>query len=717
MMDARLIVSHQLNSTNIFQLSVLKVKGKYFLYHFNIQVEKNLCIEVKSEIKSSIILFDGPGFQSKVLNSSFPIYKTSTFQCVILLLKLSSLIGVLNFTSILLAIDQHLKVKNPTRFALPDKRKNLAPLVLSIGVAHGLNVNVSLYTIKQTGRFLHSPDCKFSGVAFFEKSIHIIHEIECVCQDFNHTLGFNQNVYSSGPLVTLVLYWYKEYSEIAVVLNVSSTKCQVITIDPCVASYYCDPCTKRHSKELLCNKYLPCDFFCKGGDPSVSCQKYLNQITQFTSVRLHTNDNKQYGKDVDYFFSMPYGTCFVLQLRKLLLPTSTSSAVNDIIKCKFGLIPAPVLSGEASFGFMITGKLDSEISDGDDFVFRSSPFLVRSFFPYSYFHEDNSYCIKERNGNITECDNVIHASPLGYTSFLMLSESKSYISTSTVFSMKIIHETMPSSQDWIDIIVWKTKMKEKHHILEFIHLSPGFNFVYLTKVSDRLEDVLYITALGVHAEELIRQYYSQIEFRFIDHYSDSGSFHWISEVKLFQKGHAFSLPVQINEVLIISDLDLPRIITIKVVWLSNNYRKISKHSNMCRHLPYGTTTSLKCFNFSQSGLKRKYLYFQESYPEKSKDISKINNFKDLLSWTEASDLCMEAGGYLPHFSSRNELDELISLMKLSKDITPQEAIYVGLNFKNIEKVDWLFVNLRKLNGILQPCSIRIQKSKINREYQ
>ena len=412
------------------------------MYQCNIQIEKNLRIELKFEIKSSIIVFDGPGFQSKVLNSSFQIYKTSTFQCVVLLLKSSLMVGVLNFTSTLLVIDQHLQVYNPTSFVLPDNKKNLAPIVLSISVAHGLNVNVSLHTIRQTGKFLHSPDCKFSGVAFFEKPKHVFNKIECICQDFNHARGFNRNVYSSGPLVILILYWYREYSEITVVLNISSTKCQAITIDPCVASYYCDPCTKTRSNELSCNKYLPCDFSCNGGDSSVSCQKYLNQITQFTSVKLHTNDNKEYGKDVDFFFSMPYGTCFVLQLRKLLMPHPISSTVNDIIKCKIVLIPAPVLSGEASFGFMLTGQLDSEISDEDDFIFRSSPFFMRSFFPYSHFHEDNSYCIKERNGNITECNKMIQASPLGYTSFLMISDLKSYICTSTLFSMKIIHRNL-----------------------------------------------------------------------------------------------------------------------------------------------------------------------------------------------------------------------------------------------------------------------------------
>ena len=132
---------------------------------------------------------------------------------------------------------------------------------------------------------------------------------------------------------------------------------------------------------------------------------------------------------------------------------------------------------------------------------------------------------------------------------------------------------------------------------------------------------------------------------------------------------------------------LPRVITIKALWLSNNYRNISKQSNLCEHEPYSIPTGITCFNFSLPGLKRNYLYFQESYPDKSKLTWKINSFKNLVSWKEASDLCREAGGYLPNFRSRNELEELISLMKLSEDINPHEAIYVGLNFKNKEKVN------------------------------
>ena len=49
--DSRFIVSHQLNGTNFLQMSLLKVREKYNLYHFYIQIENNLCIQVKTENK------------------------------------------------------------------------------------------------------------------------------------------------------------------------------------------------------------------------------------------------------------------------------------------------------------------------------------------------------------------------------------------------------------------------------------------------------------------------------------------------------------------------------------------------------------------------------------------------------------------------------------------------------------------------------------------
>ena len=600
------------------------------------------------------------------------------------------LIDILNYTSTLLTIDKYLEVDDSINLVLPNNRKNVAPLVLSIGIKNGFHVNVSLNIIRQTNRFLPSPDCKFGGVAFFKDSGKIFHEIECICQDFNSSLGINRNVYFFGPSVILILYWYKEYSEIKVALNISNTECQAIIVDPCAAASYCNPCTKSIMVKVC--EYGICKYFCDGGDRT-SCKRYLKQITKFTTIKLHTNANKQYGEPVHYIFSIPHETCVVFQFRKQLKPISISLPVIDNTKCDISLIPAPVTSGEASFSF-ITGQLDSELldenlktTDEPDLVFTNFPFDFNVIFQDNPIYDGDGCCINETKGIITKCNNVISASPLDYTSFLMVSESKSYLYT--YHSIAITHRTMPSSQDWVDIMVLKTKTKEKRQIVEYIPLSTGWNYIFLTKVSDRLEDVLYLTALGVHANDSFREYSYDIQIDCNDYYHYSRSFHWYSELKLFQRGYAISLPEKMSDVILISDPNqhLPRVITIKASWLSNNYRNISKQSNLCEHEPYSIPTGIKCLNFSLSGLKRNYLYFQESYPDESKLTWKINSFKNLVSWKETSDLCREAGGYLPIFRSRNELEELISLMKLSEDINPHEAIYIGLNFKNKEKVN------------------------------
>ena len=55
---------------------------------------------------------------------------------------------------------------------------------------------------------------------------------------------------------------------------------------------------------------------------------------------------------------------------------------------------------------------------------------------------------------------------------------------------------------------------------------------------------------------------------------------------------------------------------------------------------------------------------------------------ELVNWIETSDMCRSLGGFLPYFTSKEDLDELIALSNLRKGIPPIEAIFIGLNRKN-----------------------------------
>ena len=52
------------------------------------------------------------------------------------------------------------------------------------------------------------------------------------------------------------------------------------------------------------------------------------------------------------------------------------------------------------------------------------------------------------------------------------------------------------------------------------------------------------------------------------------------------------------------------------------------------------------------------------------------------SWFQATELCKSAGGTLPIIRSREELNELINLIKYSKGLPPIELVYVGWKIKH-----------------------------------
>ncbi len=49
----------------------------------------------------------------------------------------------------------------------------------------------------------------------------------------------------------------------------------------------------------------------------------------------------------------------------------------------------------------------------------------------------------------------------------------------------------------------------------------------------------------------------------------------------------------------------------------------------------------------------------------------------LTSWAESSQMCRYAGGYLPSFTGREQLNEFVAFVKLS-DIPHMEAVFIGL---------------------------------------
>ena len=111
-----------------------------------------------------------------------------------------------------------------------------------------------------------------------------------------------------------------------------------------------------------------------------------------------------------------------------------------------------------------------------------------------------------------------------------------------------------------------------------------------------------------------------------------------------------------------------------VTWLNdmnNQYTKLRKVIDQdCLNLTI-ITRDLTCISFSKpitNMSSRKYYLIISFFSTKLK-----------LSWEDAAELCEKRfGGYLPWFKDKESLDEILAFFKLSSDIPPIEAIYIGL---------------------------------------
>ena len=77
-----------------------------------------------------------------------------------------------------------------------------------------------------------------------------------------------------------------------------------------------------------------------------------------------------------------------------------------------------------------------------------------------------------------------------------------------------------------------------------------------------------------------------------------------------------------------------------------------------------------CLNISSKNNQKYFTIFNFLAGSKLKKVS----------WNEASEMCTDMGGYLPFFTFKKDLDELIALLKLSQAIPPIQALFIGLQF-------------------------------------
>ena len=167
--------------------------------------------------------------------------------------------------------------------------------------------------------------------------------------------------------------------------------------------------------------------------------------------------------------------------------------------------------------------------------------------------------------------------------------------------------------------------------------------------------------------------------------------------------------------------------SLKFYWIHDNFQHIEYQNGEpsdCDNNSLSLSDDYShCLNYSFVNKENKrnhyFIFFQgfNRYPPRMVMNLHFIEFptfnKILMSWIEANFYCKSIGGTLPIIRDKNELAEIISLLKLSKDILPLEGLYIGLirNSKHKVMSDQLSIIIQFCGNLTNKQTKQIKQTK------
>ena len=524
-------------------------------------------------------------------------------------------------------------------------------------LSQNYNINATLHSIQYLGSHLDQFTCYYGGLVLTQ-NIYDERYTDTICQQYNHIDSLKKSFYSTNSSLLILLYWYKNYSKINLTLFISTTHCTAIQLDYCTIDESCSP----H----------------KMG----TCSLLLNHITRHSDITL-----RYQGSWSTYFFSFQNPGCVILQFKERYM------AVGEIYgRCSINLVATdePLPGVELSYHIMgnyFGGKLEAMLYLADTTHTEEINILVH---PEKHLMDCDIQ--PSCNGLKTLYDYLIEPQNDTETSFFINSVSKSPIHKSS-FSLSVVMP--PVTKSWVDIIIQKKLTDHNSHglrgyLTEYISLSK--DTLVTEKVGNSLEYILLVTLDDrIDWNNFSEVYDELIQFSYMsqaNNYLQSGIYlkwEWKFPVSNIRDAQLISFVGKVQSIstcLLTKDDNIT--VPIKFTWIHDNYKKtLNTKGQKCVHY-----SNESCTFFQNSGIND---YILISKYDIKYDIYYFiyGSPKPSFSWEDANKECIENGGFLPHFSSKNDLDRLITLIKLSEDIPPMEAIFIGLRYSERKKVCYL----------------------------
>ncbi len=686
--DSTLVTSVPVNNSEKQEPYLqLSVQHKRALIVYFVLVKKHRKIEVAVQRWNKtvdIVLYDGPGFLSKAIVSNSGIFVSSSFQAIV-----QVVLGPTIFTEDFIHFTEkehrthkvkrlnHLNGNDLFTFDSHSCKEGLC--VVSFLSHNGSHVNVTVEHMEYRGKDVDKTSCRYGGLVSVEENQQNYWESFALCTNHSRAKNFSRSLYSQHSSLTLIFYWYVRYSNISVTATVSETTCDLVKIDPCSLQKYCDPY-----------------------DNKVECERYLHKFDTLTAVTLTMKE------DFTIDVQLTDNQCCILHFQEKEVNAS------QIKPCSFTehfhsvhFSPQSTIRPDVSISMTMTGSFskDNFFSSTNENIQFNNKNATEEF---CFLNENQKAIVCNKSVIQSEIKHLIRVADQNIDYFR---QSSSGNTSSNIFFSLVWQAAhfgsalqlrillfMYSRGTWLDIVFRKytphLKTAHAHSILldmfylSQLHMLQSNSTCHLWNTpTDRAYGlVLQLVIPNGHQPNcdlatatLSSELFGQNTFYWGE------DLNWMDTMSLLafthRKHKCISLPGGIVSLKLL--LRHKRTgLNLTTSWIHDGYVPAhdiaEKFCSKCAEdnaLDVGRRNVFLCFNFSSHNPKTPH-YF--AFIHKRKIDGAI-----FESWVGASEMCDNAGGTLPHFTSSYELGLFIAVLKLSRFIPALEALYIGLMLKQV----------------------------------
>ena len=623
---------------NIFYVHrIHTIQLRLITYHIKVAKFQRICVMTTERSTAKIKYFDGPSVKSKVISIRIIKVCGTTYQ---LIAQTFDETIWQYWGEKLSQIQKYLLKGKSFSFEIPGYQcYDIRICGLQFGTLPGMYINLTVVNLVYTG--YRSSDCKFGGIAFYDNQTHFLH----LCNNYGSARPA-RNIYSTSSTLLLVIYTYPAHSSLKARLNISVTSCQPVTLESCEYD-------RRCKTPWTCHQWLK----------QIPELNFFEMLLFWANARHKTKVN----------------SCFVLQTASDFFMNKSSHYSTETISgrtnCLSPFYPAFIKESNrvihyTAFGFILGTVLNHHYCKAPS-AFLTYPAVARV-----------NVCQAKRFCNVNVnasgiCDFCVQRRSHYFFIYRKIFTPQSRISNfgNSFFEPKTLLYNYEIQVSYLQLKK-KTSLQSLSSHDGRIHWQSPTNYeVLVIRIKNQTNcfrpgKISLKTVVRVSVD-------STKEIAYLDFRRERRRLNFELELSCRTpvKFISVSGPFQVPQYEYVSKNNLTEL---EVFWAQGVH-----NVNACTFCCAGSRCSSRHHaryligKWFKHKTEKTTLYFIFRKTPLGEGLS-----DGLYSWNSASSVCKRFGGYLPVFSSRRELEEFVSFIKLSPFVTVN-AVFMGLFFSQV----------------------------------